>query len=74
MSANVKTSIGGSPAFPVPHDSAWCGGMTYRQWLVGMIAGSYRINPNNRTGEARDIVDMADAIINQLDKEAQYQR
>mgnify|MGYP006367359265 CR=1 FL=1 len=74
-------TIGDQPAFPVRIDNngealktpvAW--GMTYRQWLVGQIAGGVmanpdawrRFNPDELTHEA---LTFADAIIKRLEEE-----
>lgn len=68
-----KPSCGDSPCFPVPSDgrSEPYPGITYRQWLIGMIASG---QPSGLTAGtcAKVCIQAADEIINQLDKQAAF--
>lgn len=62
--------IGDTPAFPRPEgDLQGQDGMTYRQWLIGMIASGNAAS--EETGNAEWIVAQADAIIDVLEQEQQ---
>lgn len=66
-------TIGDQPAFPRKSMEGYYPGMTYRQWLVGMIASSEGSDGLwHRYGiseAAREIIGRADAIINGLERE-----
>jgi hypothetical protein len=79
-----KKSVGEMQAFPTPHGGRpFDAGMTYRQWLIGMIAsgqgidrpdaGSAEANQAIRVAAAHFLAQMAtcraDAIIKHLDEE-----
>jgi hypothetical protein len=66
----TKESIGITPAFPVPEASAFCAGMTYRQWLIGIIAAGMSDMTHEQAKQQAII--RADLIIAQLDKEANF--
>lgn len=71
-------TIGDQPAFPgvqqTPFKPGYMDnqtaipGMTYRQWLIGMIATGCHTSDRVIDG-ANWVVDQADAIIERLDKE-----
>lgn len=60
--------IGDQPAFP-NETVRGAYGMTYRQWLIGMIASGNAAS--EETGNAEWIVAQADAIIDVLEQEQQ---
>ena len=81
-------SLADKPVYPVHNDEGACSlidynnekklqsGITYKQWLVGMLAssgdmlkaesGELLYNPNSI---ARNIIQQADAIIKELEKQ-----
>jgi len=71
MSA-TKQSVGNLPAFPIAvNNAAPHPGMTYRQWLIGQIAGAHKgmqAIPNH----AEEVILIADAILLKLDREAAF--
>ena len=64
-----KKSIGDMPAFPIiatEHHGTYAG-MSYRQWLIGIIAAGL---PNLDEDTAAEFsIDQADAVIKRLDGE-----
>jgi len=73
---STKQSIGTKPAFPQSiGPSHNMDGMSYRQWLIGIIAAGAQIGMSgfgDREQLARSAVQRADAIIEALDKESSY--
>ena len=75
----MKTKeIASSTAFPVPAPYI-CEGMSYRMWLIGQVANGLVSQPQYAApapppGFGRQCVDLADAIIAQLEKEAAFPR
>ena len=65
-------SLGNQPAFPhefTPGDKQWSGpGMTYRQWLIGMIATWCHTSDRVVDG-ANWVVSQADAILECIENE-----
>lgn len=62
--------ISASPAFPVPHDSSWCGGMTLRQYAAIHAMQGFLSNSDAMTQPdmgprdvARSAWDYADALL-----------
>ncbi len=62
----------GGPAFPVPHDSAWCGGMTLRDWFAGQALSGLTANARYSGPTAKDVeslaYEIADAMIEEKAK------
>lgn len=53
------------------HTKGLASGLTYREWLIGMIASSQLTQKGNAYTDAELIISHADAIIKQLDKESE---
>ena len=70
---NMKT--GDQPAFPADYPGGPTLGMTYRQWLIGMIASGHAANSRMLEIQHTDdeiagfTISMADAIIARIEGE-----
>ena len=70
-------SIGDKEVYPRPTEYDIYKGLTYREWLIGMLASNKAVCGTDYTGgsfdygvNAKMIINQADAIIKQLDKES----
>lgn len=72
IARNALSNTGDRSAFPhefTPGDKQWSGaGMTYRQWLVGMVASGLDGTQFRDSGEyAKAVTHAADAIVKRLE-------
>lgn len=74
----VREEIGNAQAFPVPHQPiqtpGWRPGMTYREWLIGMVLSHHNVALATASTErmrlkARGAIKLADLVIDELARE-----